>query len=241
LTEIPTAGLELKIPRHLAIIMDGNGRWAKARGKQRIAGHREGVKATREIVEVCGELGIDYLTLYTFSTENWKRPRSEVSALMKLLVVTIGREVESLDKNNVHLSVIGRLDDLDAAPRNAMKRAMERLSKNDGLHLILALSYGGRSEIIDAVNQLLKKSRSEVSEEEFSRTLYTGGIPDPDLLIRTSGEFRLSNFLLWQTAYSEIVVTKTLWPDFKRNELMEALREYSKRDRRFGKTRGESA
>ena len=241
MTKTPTSQLEISIPRHLAIIMDGNGRWAKARGKQRIAGHREGVKSTREIVEVCGELGIDYLTLYTFSTENWNRPRSEVNALMKLLVVTIGREVESLDRNNVRLSVIGRLDDLDNAPRKAMEKAINRLSKNSGLHLVLALSYGGRREIVDAVNRLIKANKSEVSDEEFSQALYTAGIPDPDLLIRTSGEFRLSNFLLWQTAYSEIVITKTLWPDFRRNELMEALQEYSGRDRRFGKTRSNSS
>lgn len=231
---------ERRIPRHIAIIMDGNGRWAKARGKQRIAGHREGVKAVREIVEVCGELGVKYLTLYTFSTENWNRPRSEVSALMKLLLVTIGREVTSLDRNNVRLSVIGNLDDLKEAPRDAMKKAVERLAGNDGLHLVLALSYGGRREIVDTVNKLLKSGRSHVSEEEFGQALYTAGIPDPDLLIRTSGEYRLSNFLLWQTAYSEIVITETLWPDFRREALMEALDLYSRRDRRFGKTRSEA-
>lgn len=231
---------EIEVPRHIAIIMDGNGRWAKARGKQRIAGHREGVKATREIVEVCGELGVKHLTLYTFSTENWNRPKDEVSALMKLLVVTISREAASLDRNNVRLSVIGRLDDLADGPRLAMEKAIQRLSGNDGLNLILALSYGGRREILDATNRLLSSGKKRVNEAEFSQELYTAGIPDPDLLIRTSGEFRLSNFLLWQTAYSEIVITETLWPDFRRDALIEAIEEYSRRDRRFGKTEKEA-
>lgn len=237
---MPEKITELKIPRHIAIIMDGNGRWAKARGKQRISGHREGVKSVREIVQACGELGVQYLSLYTFSTENWRRPGSEVNALMKLLVVTIGREAASLDRNNVKLSVIGRLQDLDAAPREAMNKAMQRLAKNDGLHLILALSYGGRQEIVDAVNSLLSSKKKKVTEADFDKALYTADIPDPDLLIRTSGELRLSNFLLWQSAYSEIVITDTLWPDFRKDALMDAIREFSKRDRRFGRTSSEA-
>jgi undecaprenyl diphosphate synthase len=226
----------IKIPRHLAIIMDGNGRWAKERGLRRISGHREGVRSTREIVEICGELGIEILTLYTFSTENWNRPKTEVSALMKLLLVTISSEVNSLHKNNVRLSVIGRLDDLDTGPRDAMKEAIKKLSGNKGLHLVLALSYGGRREIVDAANKLIEAGKREITEEDFAAALYTADLPDPDLLIRTSGEFRLSNFLLWQSAYSEIVVTQTLWPEFRRAALMDALKEYSKRQRRFGKT-----
>ncbi|HEY3294424.1 MAG TPA: isoprenyl transferase [bacterium] len=233
--EKPVATAEgLRIPRHVAVIMDGNGRWAKARGLGRVAGHREGVRSAHEIVEAAGELGIEVLTLYTFSSENWKRPKSEVQALMELLVVTIGVELESLMKNNVQLRVIGRLQDLTPAARHGMKYAVRKTSGNTGLILNLALSYGGRQEIVDAVNSLLKEGRKRIATEDMDSHLYTAGLPDPDLLIRTSGEMRISNFLLWQLAYSEIVVTETLWPDFRKPQLMEAIREYSKRHRRFG-------
>jgi undecaprenyl diphosphate synthase len=224
------------IPRHIAIIMDGNGRWAKARGLKRIAGHREGVKSVREVVEVCGDLGVEVLTLYTFSTENWNRPKSEVGALMRLLLVTISREVEALNRKNVRLSVIGRLRDLDAGPRAAMRAAIKILSKNTGLHLVLALSYGGRQEILDAATTLVKAGKKHITEADFSNALYTSDIPDPDLLIRTSGEYRLSNFLLWQSAYTELIIVPMPWPEFRRDSLMEALTEFNRRHRRFGKT-----
>ncbi|MCB9357111.1 MAG: di-trans,poly-cis-decaprenylcistransferase [Calditrichaeota bacterium] len=214
--------------------MDGNGRWATRNGLPRLAGHREGVKSAREIVRVCGELGVGVLTLYTFSTENFRRSRTEVDALMTLLVTTIGREVRNLMDNNVRLSVIGRLDQIPNRTRRALESAIERLKDNSGLHLVLAIAYGARQELIDAVNRLLESGEKQLGEEQFSDALYTKGIPDPDLIIRTSGEMRLSNFLLWQAAYSELVVKDTLWPDFRREELMQCLNEYSKRERRFG-------
>jgi undecaprenyl diphosphate synthase len=223
-----------RIPRHVAIIMDGNGRWAKSRGLPRVAGHHEGVRATHEIVEVCGELGVEVLTLYTFSKENWKRPRAEVEALMDLLVITVGREIRDLMKNNVRLRSIGRLEDLSASAQKAIRRAIEETAGNTGMILNLALSYGGRQEILDAVSALIRDGKTEITEEEFSSRLYTSGMPDPDLLIRTSGELRISNFLLWQLAYAEIVVTDVLWPDFRRSQLLAAFAEYAKRDRRFG-------
>jgi undecaprenyl diphosphate synthase len=185
-------------------------------------------------VEAAGELGVEVLTLYTFSSENWKRPKAEVQALMELLVVTIGRELESLMKNNVQLRVIGRLQDLTPAARQGMKYAIRKTAKNTGLILNLALSYGARQEMVEAVNALLKEGRQKISVEDFAAHLYTAGQPDPDLLIRTSGEMRLSNFLLWQLAYSEIVVTSTLWPDFRKPHLVEAIQEYGRRQRRFG-------
>lgn len=224
-----------KIPQHIAIIMDGNGRWARQRNLPRIAGHREGINSVREIVRVCGELGVKVLTLYTFSSENWRRPRSEVSALMRLLLVTINREVRDLDNNNVRLTVIGRIQDLPEAPRKGILKGIENLKNNTGLNLNLALSYGGRQEILDAVNSLCKSGAREVTAEEFSQHLYTAGLPDPDLLIRTSGELRLSNFLLWQLAYTEIYVTDVLWPDFRREELLKAVQAYQGRERRFGR------
>jgi undecaprenyl diphosphate synthase len=222
------------LPTHVAVIMDGNGRWAKARKLPKIAGHREGVKSAREIVRVCGELGIKYLTLYTFSTENFRRSASEVQALMTLLIATIGREVRSLDENNVRLEVIGRAESLSPSAQRALNSAREKLFDNSGLTLVLALAYGARQEIVDAVNAVLKSGATEVDEEALSKHLYTANIPDPDLIIRTSGEMRLSNFLLWQAAYAEIVVTPTLWPDFRREQMMDALSEYAKRERRFG-------
>lgn len=224
----------MSVPRHVAIIMDGNGRWAKARGLTRVAGHREGVRSAREIVRVCGELGIEVLTLYTFSTENFSRAKSEVDALMTLLVTTIGREVRNLLENNVRLSVIGRLDHVPDRTRRALESAEETLKENTGLHLVLAIAYGARQEILDAVNHLMESGATKVDETMLSKALYTKGIPDPDLIVRTSGEMRLSNFLLWQSAYAELVVTPTLWPDFRREQLMLALNEYAQRERRYG-------
>jgi undecaprenyl diphosphate synthase len=223
------------LPRHIAIIMDGNGRWAKKRGLPRVAGHREGINSVRTIVRICGEIGIQYLTLYTFSTENWKRPKSEVSALMTLLLQTIRREVADLKKNNVRLLTIGSLEDLPYPANKAMEEAKEELKDCTGLKLILALSYSGRNEILHAVNNLLIKGVQSVDESSFSNELFTTGIPDPDLLIRTSGENRISNFLLWQLAYTEIFVSPVLWPDFREMELLEALANYQERERRFGK------
>lgn len=222
------------IPRHIAFIMDGNGRWAKQRGLPRIAGHREGVKTVRRMVEVGPELGVKVMTFYTFSQENWKRPFSEVSALMDLLVETIDREVEDLHRNQVQLRVIGELDRLPEKPRGALMRAIERLRSNDRLILVLALSYSGRREIVNAVNRILQAGLSSVTEETFSQYLDTAGLPDPDLLIRTSGEVRLSNFLLYQMAYTEIVVSPRYWPDFSVADLYACIAHYQERERRFG-------
>jgi len=223
------------IPRHIAIIMDGNGRWAKQRGLPRVAGHREGINSVRVIVRCCGEIGVKHLTLYTFSTENWRRPRAEVSALMTLLMRTIRKEVADLMKNNVRLSTIGNLQDFPVDAANAMREAMGTLRSNTGLHLCLALSYSGRQEIIYAVNSLLQSRAATVDEKTFSRALYTADMPDPDLLIRTSGEMRISNFLLWQLAYTEIHVSPVYWPNFREKELYLAIADYQKRERRFGR------
>ena len=225
---------ELRIPRHVAVIMDGNGRWAASRGLTKVAGHKEGVKSAREIVRVAGEVGIEYLTLYTFSTENFRRSKIEVDALMTLLITTLGKEVRNLMENNVKLTVIGKLDQVTSGTRKALESAVKKLSANTGLHLVLAIAYGSRQEIVDAVNKLLNSGAASVDEQSLSGALYTSEIPDPDLVVRTSGEFRLSNFLMWQAAYAEIVVSQTLWPDFRRAEFMSALREYSNRERRFG-------
>ncbi|NUO18074.1 di-trans,poly-cis-decaprenylcistransferase [bacterium] len=224
----------LKVPQHVAIIMDGNGRWAAAKGLTKIAGHKEGVKSAREIVRVSGEIGVKYLTLYTFSTENFRRSRVEVDALMTLLVTTIGKEARNLNENNVKLSVIGRLEEVSGVTRRALESAVEKLASNTGLHLILAIAYGARTEIVDAVNRILSSGKSSVSDRDISQNLYTSEIPDPDLIIRTSGEMRLSNFLLWQAAYSELVVTPVLWPDFRREQYLSAIEEYTLRERRFG-------
>jgi undecaprenyl diphosphate synthase len=229
-----------KLPRHVAIIMDGNGRWAKKRALTRVEGHREGINSVREIVRACGELGIEYLTLYTFSKENWNRPKGEVSALMTLLLKTIRAEVNELRRSNVRLMTIGRLEDLPYLARESMEQAIRILRKNDGLTLNLALSYSSRQEMVDAVRQIAAAVKAghlepdEIDEDMISSHLYTTSIPDPDLLIRTSGELRLSNFLLWQLAYTEIYVTDVLWPDFRRKEFYEALLAYQKRERRFG-------
>ena len=233
--------LENNIPNHIAIIMDGNGRWAKKRSLPRLAGHREGINSVREITRVCGEIGVKYLTLYTFSTENWKRPPSEVSALMKLLLNTINIEVKELHKNNVRFSIIGELNTLPKSTVQGLKNGIELTRNNSGLNLCLAINYGSRKEILNAAISIAKKIQSkqleinQVDEILFNQELYTKNFPDPDLMIRTSGEFRLSNFLLWQSAYTEIFMTDTLWPNFRENELIEAIYDYQNRERRFGK------
>ena len=228
------------LPCHIAIIMDGNGRWARSRKLPRIAGHKEGINSVREITRACGEMGIGYLTLYTFSQENWSRPRMEVSALMNLLVETIRREIDELMENNVRLHVIGRMEELPEKPRVEMEQGIRRTAENNGLNLVLALNYGGRIEILDAVTRLFQEQQdgldfSELTEQVFEKYLYTKGMPDPDMVIRTSGESRVSNFLLWQMAYSEIIITSTLWPAFRRKELYEAILDFQSRERRFGK------
>ena len=228
------------VPSHVAIIMDGNGRWAKKRKLPRVAGHRAGIRGVREAVKGCGALGVDYLTLYTFSTENWSRPKTEVSALMRFLRGTLKRERDELDRNNVRLSAIGRIKDLPAPVREELSRSIDCLSGNTGLNLILALSYSGRSEILDAVRHIAREvdagelKPGRISESVLRSRLYRGDVPDPDLLIRTSGELRISNFLLWQIAYSELWITDTLWPDFRRRHLYEAIGDYQARERRFG-------
>lgn len=231
--------LELsRLPRHVAVIMDGNGRWAQRRHLPRIAGHRAGTQAARSTIETCARLKIEALTLYAFSVENWRRPKTEIEFLMQLLREYLRREMPLLQKNNIRMRFLGRADDLPAAVQKDTREATEATAKNTGMVLCVALNYGGRSEIIDAVNTALASRPLDkprpITEEEVSAHLYTSGLPDPDLMVRTSGEMRVSNFLLWQIAYSEIYVTETLWPDFNRARLLEALVEYQKRDRRYG-------
>ncbi len=234
-----------KIPEHIAIIMDGNGRWAKKRGLPRAMGHRAGTKTTREIVRKCGEIGVSYLTIYTFSSENWLRPAQEVKALMSLLVEMVKKEVKDLNKNNVRLKVIGDLSLVPQKTLDELNKGVSETANNTGLTLTLALSYGGRQEIISAVKKTVsdainkKISVDEIDEKLFSSYLYDPNLPDPELLIRTGGDMRVSNFLLWQIAYTEIYVTNLLWPSFKPKHLMEAIEDYSNRDRRFGKVKGE--
>jgi undecaprenyl diphosphate synthase len=229
------------IPRHVAIIMDGNGRWAKERGLPRIEGHRAGAESVREIVRVAGELGVEYLTLYAFSIENWNRPKAEVTALMHLLEFYLRQEIPELDKNNVRLAAIGRIHELPASAQRQLEKSIEALKKNTGLTLVLALSYGGRAEIVDAVRAIAREVKAgrldaaDIDEKVIAQQLYTRGMPDPDLLIRTSAEMRVSNFLLWQISYAEIYVTETLWPDFRKSQFIKALEDYGKRDRRFGR------
>ena len=223
-----------RIPRHVAVIMDGNGRWAAARGLPRFAGHKAGVDSVRAIVRAAGELGVKTLTLYSFSTENWLRPAEEVGELMKLLSWALTQETLDLEKNNVRLGAIGRLEALPKAVQGELAKAIERLKDNTGLHLILALSYGGRQEIVDAVNKALAAGAKNIDEESIGSNLYTSELPEPDLVIRTSGEMRISNFQLWQTAYAELHVTPVLWPDFRKEHLAAALEDYQSRDRRFG-------
>jgi len=222
--------------------MDGNGRWAKSKGFPRIAGHTEGVESVRDIVETCGQLGVRYLTLYAFSTENWKRPKEEVSLLMRLLMRALRDETDRLNKKNVRVYTIGDISTLPAEVRDELKDAIEKTKGNTGLHLLLALSYSGRWDIATAVRRIAAEARDgqltpdNIDENVISRYLSTESIPDPDLLIRTSGEFRISNFLLWQLAYSEIYISDVHWPDFRRNNLYEAIQNYQKRERRFGMT-----
>jgi len=231
-----------QLPEHVAIIMDGNGRWAQQHGYDRIFGHKHGVDAVRATVEGAGEAGIKYLTLYAFSTENWNRPKEEVDALMALLVNAITEEIENLNKNNVRLLTIGDIASLPSSTKENLDNAIKDTAENTGLNLILALSYSGRWEILQAVKEILKESEREkiddnqINDAFFENYLSTKNIPNPELLIRTSGEYRISNFLLWQIAYSELYFTPKLWPDFRKEDLFEALADYQRRERRFGKT-----
>jgi undecaprenyl diphosphate synthase len=230
-----------RLPAHIAIIMDGNGRWAKQRNFPRIMGHRAGVNAVRTTVETCAQLGLEALTLYAFSVENWKRPRNEVEGLWRLLRFYLRNEIANLMRNDIQLAAIGRLESLPAVVQEELQRSIDKTSANRGMRLNLAINYGGRTELVDAVNAMIENARLEgnldaleITEEAIAEHLYTAGQKDPDLLIRTSGEMRVSNFLLWQIAYSELYVTETLWPDFGRTDLLEAVFEYQNRERRFG-------
>ncbi|MBL8006435.1 MAG: isoprenyl transferase [Ignavibacteria bacterium] len=229
-----------EIPEHIAIIMDGNGRWAKSKNLSRVFGHKEGVNSARDIVEASGQLGIKYLTLYTFSTENWKRPKNEVTMLMKLLIRSIRNETDRLNQNDVKLIATGNLDNLPGKVLVELTSAIESTKKNKLMTLNLALSYSGRWDIMNAVKNIVKEQNESnidpdsINEKTFSKYLSTRDIPDPDLLIRTGGEFRISNFLLWQIAYSEIYIDSSYWPDFKRNQFYRAISEFQKRERRFG-------
>lgn len=229
------------LPQHIAVIMDGNGRWAKSKGAARIFGHKNAISAVRDVTEGCAELGIQYLTLYAFSTENWSRPQTEVKGLMQLLVHTIKNEIKTLQKNNVKLNAIGELTTLPGSCQNELKEAMNQTKNNTGLTLTLALSYSGRWEIVEAVKKIATAAvKNEISPEEidsevFRSFLMSKDIPDPELLIRTSGEMRVSNFLLWQLAYTEIYITQKLWPDFRKVDLHEAIESYQNRERRFGR------
>lgn len=229
------------LPRHIAVIMDGNGRWAKGKGAARIFGHRNAIKAVTDVTEGCGELGIKYLTLYAFSTENWARPKDEVEGLMELLVSTLKKEINTLHENQVKLKTIGELEHLPRVCQDNLRDAVEATRNNSGLTLMLALSYSGRWEIVKGIKKLLNDVQegriqpSQVNEVMFGNYLETAGIPDPELLIRTSGEMRISNFLLWQIAYTELYITDTLWPDFRKEHLYEAICAYQKRERRFGR------
>jgi len=231
---------QANVPQHVAVIMDGNGRWAKQRGLPRVEGHRNGVESVRAIVRAAGEVGVKYLTLYAFSVENWNRPKDEVDTLMKYLARFLKNEIGELNRNNVKLDAVGQIWRLPDAVQQQLEKTKAALSKNTGLTLVLALSYGARTEIIEAVRELSAKARNgtidpaEINERVFSEHLYTRHYPDPDLLIRTSGEMRVSNFLLWQISYAEFVVTPVLWPDFRKAQLYEALEEYARRHRRFG-------
>ena len=228
------------IPKHIAIIMDGNGRWAKAHSLPRIAGHKEGIDSVRAITKKCGDIGVKHLSLYTFSSENWRRPKNEVKALMRLLLLTIRREIKDLNKNNVRLTTIGNMGNLPDDARKGMEEGLKITENNSGLNLILALSYGGRQEILKMVQSIARKAVNgelepeKLSEGDIVNELDTAKIPDPDLLIRTGGELRISNFLLWQIAYSEIYVTDIYWPEFREKELLDAVADFQARERRFG-------
>jgi len=228
------------LPQHVAVIMDGNGRWARERHLPRIEGHRAGAESARTIIRTAGELGIKYLTLYAFSVENWNRPKEEVDALMKYLVHYLKTETSELNKNNVKLEVIGQVYRLPENVQEHLRKSIATLSENNGLTLVMALSYGGRTEIVEAARAIAKKVKAheldpaDVTEQVFAQHLYTRNVPDPDLLIRTSGEMRISNFLLWQISYAELVITPTLWPDFRKPQFYAAIEEYHRRHRRFG-------
>jgi undecaprenyl diphosphate synthase len=228
-----------RLPRHVAVIMDGNGRWAQKRHLPRIAGHRAGTKSARTTIETCARLKIEALTLYAFSVENWRRPKAEIDFLMQLLREYLRKQMPLLQKNNIRMRFLGRIEELPAGVQNDVRDAMEKTAGNKGMVLCVALNYGGRAEIVDAMNAILAErnghgAQDKVTEAQLSSHLYTDGLPDPDLLIRTSGEMRVSNFLLWQIAYAEIFVTETLWPDFNRARLLESLLEFQKRERRYG-------
>jgi undecaprenyl diphosphate synthase len=235
-----SAEAKASLPQHVAVIMDGNGRWARHRHLPRIEGHRQGAESARAIIRAAGELGINYLTLYAFSAENWNRPKDEVDALMKYLVHYLKTETPELNKSNVKLEVIGQIYRLPENVQEHLKKSIATLSKNNGLTLVMALSYGSRIEIVEAVRKIAEKAKqgkldpADINEKVISENLWTRNIPDPDLLIRTSGEMRVSNFLLWQISYTELVVTQTLWPDFRKPQFYEALEEYTRRHRRFG-------
>jgi len=230
----------LKLPQHIAIIMDGNGRWAKGKGKLRVFGHRNGVQSVRDVVEGAAEIGIKYITLYTFSSENWNRPKLEVSAIMELMISTIHKEINNFMKNNIRLKAIGDLNMLPEKCYAELNGAIKKTSENTGITLTLALSYSSRREIVQAAKNIAEKvqkgelSVADIDEETFENNLYTSGMPAPELMIRTSGEYRISNYLLWQIAYAELYFTPKLWPDFKREDLFEAIIDYQKRERRFG-------
>ena len=226
------------LPKHIAITMDGNGRWAKNKGKLRIFGHKNGIKAVRDTVEGAAQVGIKYLTLYAFSSENWSRPEREVNALMTLLVSAVNKETKTLMDNNIRLSTIGNINKLPLKAQKELQAAIIKTKNNTRMNLVLALSYSSRGEIIDAVHNIIKdkKKPKQINEATFQQYLATKSVPDPELLIRTSGEYRISNFLLWQIAYSELYFTDTLWPDFRRADLFKAILNYQSRERRFGKT-----
>ncbi len=242
MAELKTLIDQNSLPRHIAVIMDGNGRWAKHKGQPRVFGHRSAVKAVRETTEAAAELGVEYLTLYAFSTENWNRPAFEVNALMTLLVDTIRSEIDTLNKNNIKLQAIGNIEKLPSKSYKALMEGIESTKHNTRMTLILALNYSAKWEIMTAVREIAEQVKSgylepeQISEEVFANALETKGIPDPELLIRTSGETRISNFLLWQIAYAELYFTPIYWPDFRRNNLYEAILNYQNRERRFGRT-----
>lgn len=230
-----------RLPAHIAIIMDGNGRWARRRNLPRVAGHKAGMEPVRETIEACTRLGIQALTLYAFSTENWKRPRTEVDMLWRLLRLYLSRELPDLMRNGIRFSCMGRTEELPAPVRREIDTAIEATTQNSGMRLNVAINYSGRAELVDALNAIIEDARARgrlgelrIDERAIAAHLYTAGLPDPDLLIRTSGEMRISNFLLWQIAYAELYVTETLWPDFRRADLLGAILDYQKRDRRFG-------
>ncbi len=229
-----------RLPRHIALIMDGNGRWAKARNLPRLSGHRAGIQSVRDVVETCARLEIEYLTLYALSVDNWKRPATEISGLMRLIIEYMNLELDTLIRENIRFRPIGRIEQLDPAVQQELQKGVARTAACTGLNFNIALNYGGRTEIVDGVKRLLKESLAHggqipaVDEDAFTSYLYTAGMPDPDLLIRTSGEMRVSNFLLWQIAYAEFYVTETLWPDFRAQHLFEAILHYQRRERRYG-------